>query len=161
MQIHISDKQTDLPIDPSGIEKIVRTVLDTLNESCDELGVSFVSAQEISQIHATYFDDDSITDCISFPIEKKEGYCVLGDIFICPLVAIQYAKEHPEGLSPHEETTLYLVHGLLHLLGFDDIKKRDQALMYSTQEKLLFQLKEKALCLKAPNEKIEKNPKFD
>lgn len=148
MQIHISDRQQDLPINDSKIKGIVDLVLEKVSASCDELGVYFVSSLEIAHLHSVYFQDDSITDCISFPAESFGSYCVLGEVFVCPFVAIEYVKQHPEnGLSAYEETTLYLVHGILHLLGYDDIRESDRKKMHALQDTILQELIEKKLCL--------------
>ena len=45
-----------------------------------------------------------------------------GEIFVCPLAAIAYAKKQES--RPYEETALYIVHGLLHLLGYDDLEEK-------------------------------------
>lgn len=57
---------------------------------------------------------------------------LLGEIFICPQIAIEYDPKHP-----HLETTLYIIHGILHLLGFNDIEKKERQKMGRLQNRLL------------------------
>ena len=148
----VSDLQDDLSIELSSIEPVVCAVLDLEGAKTDELSLCFVSTERICQLHKQFFDDDSPTDCISFPIDqaKEEEYHLLGEIFICPKTAIQYAETHGEELS--KEITLYLVHGLLHLLGHDDgpnVEKMRQA-----EEKQMHNLSQLGLMLKTSRKKV-------
>lgn len=121
MEIHVLDRQKDLAIDHVAVRNLVRAVLAREQVSCDEMAIHFVGSEEISKLHDRYFGDPSLTDCISFPIDPpgSADYCMLGEIFVCPKAAIGYAHEH--SLDPYHETTLYIVHGILHLLGYDDL----------------------------------------
>lgn len=121
MKIHLFDRQHDLSIAPSSVRKLLREVLRREDARCDEISVHFVDTGKICELHAIFFEDPSETDCISFPLDpaNSPGYCVLGELFVCPKTALRYVEQH--GGSPHEETSLYLVHALLHLLGYDDI----------------------------------------
>jgi probable rRNA maturation factor len=86
-----------------------------------------------------FFDDPSPTDCISLPIDSpnkaSHGFHLLGEIFICPQVAKLYAKEHD--LSLLEEVIRYAVHGLLHLIGYDDIQLKDARAMRKKEEEVM------------------------
>lgn len=119
MDVHTLNTQSALSVHPRQVERIVKEVLSLEGEEADEVSIHFVSEEEICEIHADYFNDPSPTDCITFPIDNEdEGYRLLGDVFVCPEVAIEYAAAH-QG-DPYEETTLYLIHGILHLLGYRD-----------------------------------------
>ena len=78
------------------------------------------------KLHRDYFNDSSPTDCISFPIDNPvpENYSLMGDVFVCPETALIYSEKHK--VNPYQEITLYIVHGLLHLMGYDDIELADQ-----------------------------------
>ena len=121
--VHIFQKQRALPIASASVEAAVLFLLKAKKVSCQEIALHFVSKKKIAELHGEYFDDPTPTDCISFPIDPAFS---LGEVFICPEVAKEYAKEH--GLDPYEETTLYLVHGILHLLGYDDIEEKERRL---------------------------------
>jgi probable rRNA maturation factor len=118
-KIHIINRQKDLAITKEKREfllSILYFVLASEKSSCEELSLFFISDTAMRKMHLEFFDDPSPTDCISFPIEA-EGY--LGDVFICPKTAIEYAAAHKKGIF--SEVLLYAVHGVLHLLGYDDI----------------------------------------
>lgn len=95
---------------------------------CNEIAVHFVSTKKISKLHVDFFDDPTTTDCISFPYDdEEEEDRFLGEIFVCPQTAIDYVEKN--GGDVYEEVMLYVVHGILHLLGFDDIKEKDRKKM--------------------------------
>ena len=73
---------------------------------------------------------------ITFPLDQD----FLGEIFICPKTALLYNPQHP-----YQETTLYVIHGLLHLLGYDDISSKERTIM-RREEKKLMTLVKKADC---------------
>ena len=122
MNVLVFARQNDLAIDTKSVKPVVEQVLALENVTSDEVSVYFVSTEEICRLHEKFFDDPSPTDCISFPMDLKEDkgdHHILGEVFVCPRTAIDYVGG-AEGEAYHE-TTLYLVHGLLHLMGYDDV----------------------------------------
>ena len=105
-----------------------------LKVSCEEVVIHLVDKEEISELHRTYFNDPTPTDCISFPIDDV----LLGEVFVCPAVAWEYALKHKK--DPYMETALYIIHGLLHLLGYDDQDRADRLQMQRKQQRCLKQL---------------------
>lgn len=75
-----------------------------------------------------------------------DGYCHLGEVFVCPEVAIEYAQQR--GLDPYLETTLYLVHGILHLIGYDDISPQERKKMRYQEKRCIHHLKNTDSILK-------------
>ncbi len=128
---------------PSGIKRKVRLYVKALLEreqiDCDEIYITYVNEKQIAEIHRQFFQDLSVTDCITFPIDasgnRKTGPCILGEIYICPPVAKQYAEEH--GFSPEKELTLYLIHGLLHLLGYKDYTEKERRVMRKKEKEYM------------------------
>lgn len=125
MNIQVYNHQQDVKISPEAVSAIVKEVLNKENKKCDEVAIHFVETSKICELHSEFFNDPSPTDCISFPIDEAgcAGYCVLGEVFVCPKTAIEYASLH--NIPVYQEITLYIVHGLLHLLGYDDIGDRE------------------------------------
>ena len=112
-------------------------VLEKEHAICDKLNVYLVTKKHITVLHKEFFEDESPTDCISFPIHQEN---FLGEIFVCPKVAVEYAKNH--NLNPLEETYLYILHGLLHLLGYDDLNEKDKITMRKKEKKYMKLFKE-------------------
>jgi len=135
MNIHVANRQKAIKISKTNVKKIVKEVIAYENQKCDEVAIHFISIKEICMLHETFFNDPSQTDCISLPLDdpSETHYRMLGEVFVCPETAIQYATAHQ--IEPYQEITLYIVHGLLHLMGYDDIDKKDRALMRSAEQR--------------------------
>ena len=145
--ITLFDEQTDLPLSHDSVRKAACFLLDEhFSIPCQEWIVHFVTAPRISELHAEFFDDPSVTDCITFPIDAgDEDPEILGEVFLCPAFALTYCKEN-QG-DPYEELSLYLIHTLLHLLGHDDQDPSKEPLMREEERVALDALKNEGLLL--------------
>lgn len=100
------------------LNKIAHRALEVLGLSKAELSIVLVSDPQIRRLNKLYRNKDKPTDVLSFPIgEKVKGWLILGDIVISVDTARRQAKEL--GYSLEEELKRLLVHGLVHLLGYD------------------------------------------
>lgn len=131
LKVHVYNQQKALPIKKPFVVNLVKNLLDFLGVSCQEISFYFVTEKKISILHKDFFNDPTVTDCITFPIDQE----FLGEVFICPSVAIDYAKK--KDLCPIRETILYLVHGILHLIGYDDLEKNKRKVMRRWEKKCL------------------------
>ncbi|MGZ4110575.1 MAG: rRNA maturation RNase YbeY, partial [Actinomycetota bacterium] len=97
-----------------------------------ELSVSFVDEEEMAELHVTYMGEPGPTDVLSFPLHEVDdrGVRLLGDVVIAPAVA---ARNHPD--DPEAEVRLLLVHGILHVLGYDHEDEAERAEMWARQER--------------------------
>lgn len=95
--------------------------------------VNFISKDEIHKLNKTYRNVDNPTDVLSFEADDIEGD--LGDIFICVEVAKQNSIKYNTSLD--SELKLLVVHGILHLCGYDHIKEDDAKIMESKEEEIL------------------------
>lgn len=106
--------------------------------------VIIVDNEYIRNINKTYRNIDRETDVISFALEDNEkenlaNIRLLGDIYISIDKAISQSIEYGHSLS--REISFLAVHGFLHLLGYDHIKKEDEKVMFSKQEMILSEKK--------------------
>ena len=97
--------------------------------------------RQLHELNREYLDVDSPTDVLSFPaseLDPETGAVYLGDI----LISIPRAAEqaHAAGHSVEAETQLLVVHGVLHLLGFDHATDEEKAVMWEEQAKVLERL---------------------
>ena len=90
-----------------------------------ELSLAFLGDAELASIHANFLADAIPTDVITFPGEAAEG--LAGEICVSVERAEMEAVARDELFA--RELTLYLVHGWLHLVGFDDMEDADRLLM--------------------------------
>ncbi len=98
----------------------------------------FIGEEEMAQLNSQYMGGDYATDVLSFPVdgthEIPEGAPrVLGDVMVCPTVAVKQAKEH--GWSQDSEMCLLVVHGVLHLLGHDHQETTERQIMREAEAK--------------------------
>ncbi len=109
-----------------------------------EVDVSLINNERIHEINKEYRHIDRPTDVISFAfLDEVEGEVkikgniptLLGEIFISVDKALEQAKSY--GHSIKREMCFLFVHGLLHLLGYDHMKKEDEVVMFSLQEEIL------------------------
>lgn len=102
--------------------------------------IVFVGLEEIHALNKNYRGIDRPTDVISFALEDSddfelEGVRVLGDIYVCIDKMKEQALEY--GHSEKRELSFLVCHGLLHLLGYDHMKKEDEVIMFGKQDKIL------------------------
>jgi probable rRNA maturation factor len=130
--ILVSDRQS-LPVDEPGLVALARETLRAEGHGRVELSLSFVDDDEMAELHVRYMDEPGPTDVLSFPLDEQEhdGVRVLGDVVIAPAVA---SRNNPA--DPPAEVRLLLVHGILHLLGYDHETEDERAEMWSRQEQL-------------------------
>ncbi len=137
----IYNRQRDLTLHKGPARALVGAVLNFLGVPFEEVSIYFVGAKRIAQLHGQFFDDPTPTDCISFPIDKHH----LGEVFICPKVAIDYVAK--KGGEAHREVALYVIHALLHLIGYDDLKPQAKAMMRKKEKSCMRHLDRLKLVL--------------
>ncbi len=110
-----------------------------------EISLSFATPQKIQVLNKVYRQKDRPTDVLSFssregalPKEVQAQTASWGDVVICPAYAKQEAKRR--GLSLHEELVRLLVHGVLHLAGYDHATEAEELKMFRLQERLVEEL---------------------
>jgi probable rRNA maturation factor len=116
----------------SGLIELARETLRAEGCGRAELSLSFVDDEEMEALHVRYTDEPGPTDVLSFPMDDREhdGVRVLGDVVIAPAVA---ARNNPD--DPAGELRLLLVHGILHILGYDHQTEDERVEMWSRQER--------------------------
>jgi probable rRNA maturation factor len=125
----ISDRQSS-PVDVDALASLARRTLLAEGLREVELSLSFVDESEMEELHVRYLDQPGPTDVLSFPLdgEDERGLRVLGDVVIAPSVA---ARNNPD--DPGAELRLLVVHGVLHLLGYDHEEDGEKATMWARQ----------------------------
>lgn len=131
VEVEIQDLQKTISIDSTSVEELVRFVLGRESHG-GRIGICFVDDERITQLHGDFLGDQSATDVITFPLEKTVSRLLDGEIVISTETADRQAQER--GWAPLREVHLYLIHGLLHLLGHDDIDVEGSEAMKRLQE---------------------------
>lgn len=118
------------------IEQVIFFVFKELKKN-GNVSVHVVGEQKIRSLNAHYRGKDKVTDVLSFGVEdtatgKDHDW---GDLFLCRSQIERQAKKFE--VSFREEFLRMLIHGMLHLFGYDHEKKKDAEIMFPLQEKLL------------------------
>jgi probable rRNA maturation factor len=122
----VSDRQP-APVDAPALARLAAEVLAAEGRGGEELSLSFVDEAEIADLHQRYMGEEGPTDVLSFPLDE-DG--LLGDVVVCPAVA---ARAKPD--ASEAELRLLVVHGVLHLLGYDHEEDGERAEMWARQER--------------------------
>ena len=111
-----------------------------------ELSILAVSEEEMERLHMEWMDEEGPTDVLSFPIDQLrpgqpliDGSGTLGDVVLCPAVAERQAQAAAHNTS--EELRILLVHGILHLMGFDHAEPVEEAEMFGLQSQVISEWK--------------------
>lgn len=120
------------------IHQLIKRVCDELQLKVSSLDVDFISGNRIKNINSEYLDHNYSTDIITFNYSGSHSD-IDGEIFISVDDAKENAKKFKAKFS--EEITRLVIHGILHLAGYDDHKKNDKIKMKRLENKLLNTLK--------------------
>ncbi len=138
------DVQREAPEDAPDDESLLRTAAEALSaagrDEDSEISLRIVDSDEMQALNARYRGKDKPTNVLSFPAELPEGVTVplLGDIAICAAVVEREAKEQQKELKAHWDHML--VHGVLHLLGYDHEDDDEAAEMEALETRVLADL---------------------
>jgi probable rRNA maturation factor len=135
IEVDVSDTQGHLRVDPATLEHLVRVVLATENRSSGSISIALVDNATIGAIHRKHLGQDGPTDVISFPLNDPDDLVLAGELVVSTEMACNVAREI--GVEPGAELALYVVHGLLHLCGYDDHDDADRCRMRRREEEIL------------------------
>lgn len=118
-EITISNRQRVKKVDSRLLKQIVSAIFEELKIGDAEIEINLVSAEEMAEINWKFLRHKGSTDVITFDHAENQKQ-IHGELFICVDDAIKQAKEFKT--SWQSEIVRYIVHGVLHLLGYDDLK---------------------------------------
>ncbi len=121
-------------INKLSIHKLVSSLKKELNLQIDSLMINFVTTSEITELNEKYLDHYFSTDIITFDYSEDRNE-IDGEIFISIDDAESNARKYKVHLK--NEITRLIIHGILHLLGYDDQQKKDKIIMKRVENDLL------------------------
>jgi probable rRNA maturation factor len=138
LDLQIATEAPDLPSEDDIRRWVEAAVGDAMAEA--QLTVRIVDEAEIRELNATYRGKDYATNVLSFPFEAPPGVDIplLGDIVVCAAVVAREAAEQEKPLQAH--WAHMVIHGTLHLLGYDHIEEADAEEMEGLEIRLLADL---------------------
>ncbi len=155
VEVLLDDTSSTRPVDHARLKRLALGALEAEGLVGDaELSVHFVDEVEIAELNAQHLGRKGPTDVLSFPIEDDplaairsrpagrgsepqvpSAPVLLGDVVICPEVAWRNAPDHAG--SYEDELALLLVHGILHLLGYDHVRDDEAEVMEAREQQIL------------------------
>ena len=148
-EIEISNQQTHVELDEALLRQVAERTLAEEQVAAAEISVAVVDNATIHRLNRQYLEHDYETDVLSFLLEADGGQefapgdpgprgtsrRIEGEIILSAEMA---ARRAPDFLwSPQSEVVLYLVHGLLHLVGYDDLDEVERRVMRAREGAIL------------------------
>src|SRR5438552_3790396 len=117
-KVAIASPQEIVPLDRGRLREVARAVLAGESVADYEISLAFVDNATIHRLNKQFLDHDEPTDVLSFPLSDPSARKLAGEVVIGAEVALEQAQAR--GHDVHAELALYVIHGLLHLCGYDD-----------------------------------------
>lgn len=126
-----------IPVDAAKLRKLVRTICTRFDVRQAVVSIGIVDDAEISQLNMKYLDHEGTTDCLSFDLSDSEDpqEARVFDLIVNGELAAREAARRGHGAEA--ELALYIAHGLLHNLGFDDATPAQAGKMHRTEDEIL------------------------
>lgn len=134
-RIAISNHVKSCKVDRSLIRRVIRLILKRAGIETAEISVAIVTDAMIAGLHEHYLGNRDPTDVLSFALEEDDRH-LEGEVVVSAETAMKWADRI--GWSPENELLLYVVHGTLHLVGYDDQTPSARRKMRQA-EKIIFQ----------------------
>jgi probable rRNA maturation factor len=117
-KIRIASPQEIVELDRALLRETGRVVLEGEGIADYEISLAFVDDPTIHRLNKQFLEHDEPTDVLSFPLSEPRAKKLQGELVLGTEVALRQAQER--GHTVHAELALYVIHGLLHLCGYDD-----------------------------------------
>ena len=134
--IEIANLQCHLPLDRRLVRKAVRRVLRAAGVRKGRISVAVVDDGQIARLNWQYLHHRGPADVLSFVLDRSDG--LEGEVVVGAQTARRSAPRF--GWSAHDELLLYVIHGTLHLVGYDDTSPTLRAKMQEQEALVLRQL---------------------
>jgi len=138
MKIAVATPQEIVPVDRGRMRETARAVLAGEGVRDYEISLAFVDNPTIHTLNKRYLNHDEPTDVLSFPLSEPDAKKLAGELVIGAEVA--RAQAEGAGHDVQAELALYVIHGLLHLCGFEDGTEKEAAAMRDRERHYLRQL---------------------
>lgn len=146
-QIKIQNTQNHLPIDETFLQEVVCHLLQSEKIIAADISLAIVDNPTIRKLNQQYLEHDYDTDVLSFLLEcqldsdeqiqdlRGSGKTIEGEIIVSAEMATSMSKTYQWSAS--NELQLYIVHGLLHLCGYDDLSEEEASLMRNKEQEIM------------------------
>ena len=137
--VQIAKNFKNIDILPPKLKKLVKVICNRFKLSKATISIAIVDDIQIRKLNKQFLNQDRPTDCLSFNLSDKKTNSVKSfELVVNAEMAVRQAKLR--GHSGEAELALYITHGLLHNLGFDDSTKSQAEKMHNIEDEILQQL---------------------
>lgn len=141
IRFDLADRRLPATLSEADLKKTGRVMSKLLRvKRTVDIGLRFVPEREIQKLNRIFMGKNRPTDVLSFPASPDEGFRIprsktlyWGDIIVCPTFASREARRRSIRLK--EELIRLLVHGILHLNGYDHCTEQEEMRMFALQER--------------------------
>lgn len=134
--IVITNRQRDRKVDTRQVRAVAEAALAEAGQGA-ELGIHLVSAKRSAEVNWQFLQHEGPTDIITFDHGSTSDR-LFGEMFICVPEAVRQAKEF--GTTWETELLRYVIHGILHLRGYDDLEPAKRRVMKREENRLVRKL---------------------
>ncbi len=138
ISISVANPYEILEPDYARLKLSARTVLEGEGVKEAKISLALVTDDKIAEINKRFLDHDGPTDVITFPLSNPKAKKLEGELVLGANVAQREAADR--GHDVHTELCLYVIHGVLHLCGYDDRNPKDKAAMRKKEREYLKKL---------------------
>lgn len=135
IQVEVSNTQSSLVVEQESIGSMIRRVLHFEGIPRAQISLALVDDATIRRINQRHLNHDWPTDVISFSLSEPDESLLIGELVVSAEMARNTAVEYQT--DAHSELALYIVHGLLHLCGYDDGEPEDIRRMREREDEVL------------------------
>ena len=146
MEVLIDNRQDKLKIPLKKIQKTARAILNALDFPDGELSILIVDDQQIADLNLTYLNRKGPTNVIAFPMREGQFDEITPNLLGDVVISIETARREADaaGLSLQNRFDQLLIHGILHLLGYDHEQTREEAERMEEKSKSLLAMLDKS-----------------
>ena len=134
MRVEISNRQTSLAFDEQRLHAAIRQIMEDAGVTDGDVSLAIVDDREIHALNRQFLQHDYPTDVLSFLLER-DAQRLEGEIIVSAGTASRLAEQ--VGWPAEDELLLYVIHGALHLVGYDDGDPRSLAEMRAQERRHL------------------------
>lgn len=137
MPVHMQSQVRRVTFDQARLDRLARAILCDVGEASAELGIMFVGDQRMRGLNRRYRGKDRTTDVLAFAMREAPNSSagLLGDVVIAVPTAVRQAKQGQRSLE--EELIVLLIHGILHLCGYDHERSEKEARRMHRRERMI------------------------
>ncbi len=139
IQINLRNQQTAIRLNLTSLKRLAKKILNSLGIRKADVTIVFVNRQTIQSLNKQFLKRSYATDVLAFDLREKASSSLCADIIISTDAVVVQSKKFKTTIA--QELALYVIHGILHLVGYDDHSSLDIFRMRKKEIEVLGKLK--------------------